>query len=77
MAFLCYVVHLFRPQMKEDRERKAADAKADAELRRTLLARQAAHKQATQEEEVGGLACIRGLPPQRTYRYLIGILTMR
>lgn len=55
------------PQMKEDRERKAANAKADAELRRTLLARQAAHKQATQEEEVGGLHGILGPPPQPMY----------
>eukprot|EP00903_Cladosiphon_okamuranus_P017585 g16197.t1 len=38
-------------QMKEDRARKAADAKADAELRRDLFARQTAHKQAVLQQE--------------------------
>lgn len=44
--------------MKEDRARKAAHAKADAELRRDLFARQAAHKQTVLQQEVGGLLCL-------------------
>eukprot|EP00752_Nemacystus_decipiens_P003538 g3264.t1 len=38
-------------QMAEDRTRRAANAKADAELRRELFARQTAHKQAAQQLE--------------------------
>ncbi|CAM9847288.1 unnamed protein product [Scytosiphon promiscuus] len=49
-------------QMKEERARKAATAKADAELRRELTARQTAHKHSVLQEEVGRRKrlCVRG-----------------
>lgn len=61
-AFLCYL------QMKEDRARRDANAKADTELRRELLARQTAHKQAALQLEVGGLACNIAAQQQKQYR---------